>query len=78
MAGDDVVLHGPLEMGNKNVVGDGAVVFRAKVGDNVQIGEGAVIAGPVGKDLTLKIPDATIIPSGAVVTSAEDLEDLEN
>ena len=78
VVGDDVVLHGPLEMGNKNVVGDDAVVFRAKVGDNVQIGEGAVIAGPAGKDLTLEIPDDTIIPADAVVTSEEDLEDLEN
>ena len=74
MAGDDVVLHGPLEMGNKNVVGDGAVVFRAKVGDNVQIGERAVIVGPAGKELTLEIPDDTIIPAGAVVASEEDLE----
>lgn len=78
VAGDDTVLHGPLEMGNENVVGDGAVVFRARVGDNVQIGEGAVIAGPAGKELSLEIPDDTLIPAGAVVTSEEDLEALEN
>jgi carbon dioxide concentrating mechanism protein CcmM len=76
VAGDDAVLHGPLEMGNKNVVGEGAVVFRARVGDNVQIGEGAVIAGPAGKDLTLEIPDDTIIPADAVVTSEKDLAAL--
>lgn len=78
VAGDDAVLHGPLEMGNENVVGDGAVVFRARVGDNVQIGEGAVIAGPTGKELSLEIPDDTIIPAGAVVTSEKDLEALKN
>ncbi len=78
VAGDDVVLHGPLQMGNNVVVADGAVVFRVKVGNGVQIGEGAVIAGPAGKDLTLKIPDDTIIPAGAVVTSEEDLKALEN
>ncbi len=78
VAGDDAVLHGPLQMGNENVVGEGAVVFRARVGDNVQIGEGAVIAGPTGEELTLKIPDDTIIPGGAIVTSQEDLEALEN
>jgi carbonic anhydrase/acetyltransferase-like protein (isoleucine patch superfamily) len=65
-------------MGNENVVGEGAVVFRARVGDNVQIGEGAVIVGPTGEELTLKIPDDTIIPGGAIVTSQEDLEALEN
>jgi carbon dioxide concentrating mechanism protein CcmM len=78
VAGDDVVLHGPLEMGNDNVVGEDAVVFRVRVGDNVQIGEGAVIAGPAGEELTLEIPDDTIIPSGAVVTSEKDLEALKN
>jgi carbon dioxide concentrating mechanism protein CcmM len=77
VTGDDVVLHGPLEMGNNNVVADGAVVFRAKVGNNVQIGEGAVVAGPAGKGLTLEIPDDAIIPADAVVTSEEDLEALK-
>jgi carbonic anhydrase/acetyltransferase-like protein (isoleucine patch superfamily) len=78
VAGDDAVLHGPLEMGNNNVVGEQAVVFRARLGDNVQIGEGAVIAGPAGEELTLEIPDDTIIPGGAVVTSEKDLEGLTN
>ncbi len=78
VAGDDAVLHGPLEMGDNNVVGERAVVFQVRVGDNVQIGEGAVIAGPAGEELTLEIPDDTIIPAGAVVTSEEDLEDLTN
>jgi carbon dioxide concentrating mechanism protein CcmM len=78
VAGDDSVLHGPLKMGDDDVVGAGAVVFRVRVGDNVQIGEGAVIVGPVGKDLTLDIPDDTIIPSDAVVTSKKDLEALKD
>ncbi len=78
VAGDDATLHGPLEMGNNNVVGDGAVVFRVRVGDDVQIGEGAVVAGPAGEGLTLEIPDGTLIPADAVVTSEEALEALEN
>ncbi len=78
VAGDDATLHGPLEMGNNNVVGDGAVVFRVRVGDDVQIGEGAVVAGPAGEGLTLEIPDGTLIPADAVVTSEKDLEALEN
>jgi carbonic anhydrase/acetyltransferase-like protein (isoleucine patch superfamily) len=78
VAGDDAVLHGPLQMGDENVVGEGAVIFRARLGDNVQIGEGAVIAGPAGNRLTLEIPDDTIIPGGGVVTSEKDLEALGN
>jgi carbon dioxide concentrating mechanism protein CcmM len=72
------VLHGPLEMGNNNIVGGGAVVFRARLGDNVQIGEEAVIAGPAGEDITLEIPDGTMIPAEAIVTSEEGLEALKN
>ena len=78
VVGDDAVLHGPLEMGNSNVVGERAVVFRVRVGDNVQIGEGAIIAGPAGNELTLEIPDDAIIPAGAVVTSEMDLKALKN
>jgi carbon dioxide concentrating mechanism protein CcmM len=75
---DDVVLHGPLKMGNQNVIGEDAVVFRAQVGDNVKIGEGAIIVGPADKDFTLEIPDDTIIPGGAVVTSEKDVEALQD
>lgn len=78
VVGDDATLHGPLEMGNNNVVGDGAVVFRVRVGDDVQIGEGAVVAGPAGEGLALEIPDGTLIPADAVVSSEGDLEALKN
>lgn len=78
VADDDSVLHGPLQMGDDDVVGEDAVVFRAKVGDNVQIGEGAAIAGPVGEGPMLQIPDDTVIPAGAVVTSQKDVEALED
>jgi carbonic anhydrase/acetyltransferase-like protein (isoleucine patch superfamily) len=73
------VLHGPLEMGKRDFVGENAVVFRVWVGDDVQIGEGAVIAGPVGSDkkITLEIPDGTLVPAGAVVTSEKDVRALE-
>jgi carbon dioxide concentrating mechanism protein CcmM len=77
VAGDDATLHGPLEMGDRDVVGDGAVVFRVRVGDDVQIGEGAVVAGPAGEELALEIPDGTLIPADAVVTGEEDLEALK-
>ena len=75
---DDAVLHGPLEIGDENVIGEGAVVFRVRLGDNVRIGEGTTIVGPAGEKPTLEIPDGAIIPAGAVVTGEKDLEDLKN
>jgi carbonic anhydrase/acetyltransferase-like protein (isoleucine patch superfamily) len=74
VASDDSVLHGPLQMGERDFVGENAVVFRARVGDDVQIGEGAVVSGSAGKGPALKIPDGTLIPAGAVVTSEKDLK----
>jgi carbon dioxide concentrating mechanism protein CcmM len=76
-AEDDAVLHGPLEVGDNVTVEDRAIVFRAVVGDNVQIGEDVVIVGPAEKDsgeLPLRIPDGTIIPEGSIITSPEDLQ----
>jgi carbon dioxide concentrating mechanism protein CcmM len=79
-ADDDVVLHGPLEMGDGVNVEEDAVVFRVVVEDDVEIGEGAVIVGPApeeeGGELPLRIPEGTVIPAGAVITSQEDLEEL--
>lgn len=81
-AGNDAVLHGPLKVGDNLITDDNAVVFRADVGDDVTVGEDAIIQGPASEgdanDLELKIPDGTNIPDGAVVTSEEDLRDLEN
>lgn len=72
-AGDDSVVHGPLEVGDGVTVGNDSVVFGAVVGDRVEVGDGAVIAGPPGDELTLEIPAGTVIPGGAVVTAPEDL-----
>ena len=77
VASDDSVLHGPLEMGDRDFVGENAVVFRARVGDDVQIGEGAIIAGPAGEGSLLEIPDGTLVPADAVVTSEKDVRALE-
>lgn len=77
VAGDDSVLHGPLEMGDRNFVGENAVVFRARVGDDVQIGEGALIAGPAGEGPILEIPDGTLVPADAVITSEKDVQALQ-
>ena len=79
VADDDAVLHGPLEAGDGVFVGENAVVFRTRLGDDVRIGEGATIVGPEGRDgeITLEIPDDTLVPAGAVVTSEEDVRALE-
>ena len=75
---DDAVLHGPLEVGNRVFVGEHAVVFRARLGDDVRIGEGAVIVGPEGPaDKIMEIPDDTLVPAGAVVTTEEDVRALK-
>ncbi len=52
------------------------MVFRCNVGDNVTVGEGAIIAGPEGKGSVpeLEIPDGTKIPDGAVITDQEELD----
>ena len=75
---DDAVLHGPLEIGNGVFVGEHVVVFRARLGDDVRIGEGSVIVGPEGPaDKIMEIPDGTLIPAGTVVTTEEDVRALE-
>jgi carbon dioxide concentrating mechanism protein CcmM len=75
---DDAVLHGPLEAGNRVFVGEHAVVFRARLGDGVRVGEGAVIVGPEGPaDEIMEIPDDTLVPAGAVITTEEDVRALE-
>jgi len=77
VASDDSVLHGPLKMGDRDFVGENAVVFRAKVGDDVQIGEGAIVAGTAGEGSLLEIPDGTLVPADAVVTNEKDVRALE-
>ncbi len=74
IAGNDVTLHGPLEVGNNLWVGNRGVVFRVRVGDDVTVGEGAIVAGPAGEELELEIPDGTNIPDGAVITNQEELD----
>jgi carbon dioxide concentrating mechanism protein CcmM len=76
---DDAVLHGPLEIGERVFVGENAAVFRARLGNDVRIGEGAIIVGPEapGDRITHEIPDGTLIPAGAVVTSEDDVRALK-
>ncbi|MGI8650405.1 MAG: twin-arginine translocation signal domain-containing protein [Rubrobacter sp.] len=74
-ADDDAVLHGPLKAGSNISVGNESVLFRARVEDDVTIGDRAVVQGSASEDGTLElvIPSGTVIPDGAVVTDAETL-----
>jgi carbonic anhydrase/acetyltransferase-like protein (isoleucine patch superfamily) len=61
--GDRVVLHGPLEVGDRVRVGDGSVLFGPKIANDVTIGAGALVFGPV--EVTTDVPDgAVIVPPG--------------
>jgi carbonic anhydrase/acetyltransferase-like protein (isoleucine patch superfamily) len=77
VASDDSALHGPLKMGDRDFVGENAVVFQARVGDDGQIGEGAVVAGPAGEGSLMEIPDGTLVPADALVTTEKDVRALK-
>ena len=76
-AGDDVVIHGPLRVGDGLTVGDDSVVFRVLVGDDVTIGEDVIVQGPANEEdasePTLEIPDGAVIEDGAVITDERSL-----
>ncbi len=73
---DDAVIHGPLAIGDNVAVGEGAVVFNATVGDNAKIGNHVIISPPPGEDSGIAIPANSVVPDGAVITSADDLKNL--
>ncbi len=50
------------------------VVFRARIGNRVTIGEGALVAGPA--DDPLEVPDGTVIPPRARVTTQAEVDAL--
>lgn len=68
---DNIVFHGPLEVGNNLTIDDDAVLFRSKVGNNVNIGMGAIVV-----DVTL--PDGTQVPDNAVITTQEQADKLQS
>ena len=61
--GDRVVLHGPLEVGDRVRIGNGAVLFGPKIAAGITIGAGALVFGPV--EVTTDVPaGAVIVPPG--------------
>jgi carbon dioxide concentrating mechanism protein CcmM len=71
---DNIVFHGPLVVGDELTIDDDAILFRARVGDRVTIGEGAIVAGPA--DDPIEIAGGTTVPPGAVVTTQADADRL--
>lgn len=72
---DNTVFHGPLTVGDRLSVTDDAVVFRAVIGDDVSIGEGALVVGPA--DEPLVVPSGTRIPARSVITSQAQVDALQ-
>lgn len=70
VAGDEVVVHGPVTIGDNVTVEDGAVVYQATVEDNVVIRAGATVASKV----TLR--EGTIVPENAVVSTQAEADAL--
>ncbi len=61
--GDRVVIHGPVELGDRVTVGDGAVLFGPKILDDVTIGARSLVFGPV--EIVEDVPpDTIIVPPG--------------
>ncbi len=70
VAGDEVVIHGPVRIGNNVTVEDGAVVFRATVEDHVIVRAGATVAG----DCIIR--EGSIVPENTVVLTQADADAL--
>lgn len=64
------LIHGPAWIGNDTFVGMEAMVFNAKVGNNVAIGVASTITGGV------VVPDNRFVPPGAVITTQEQADAL--
>ena len=67
---DNIVFHGPLEVGDNLTIGDDAVLFRCKVGNKVTIGSEALVIG-----VTLR--DGVQVPDNAVITTQEQADALK-
>lgn len=64
------MVHGPAWVGHSTFISMEALVFNAKVGNNVAVGVSATITGGV------KIADGRFVPPGAVITTQEQADAL--
>ena len=59
------LIHGPAWIGHNTFIGMEALVFNAKIGNNVAVGVAAVVTGGV------EIADGRFVPPGAVIVTQE-------
>jgi len=71
---DNVVFHGPLVVGNGLTIADDAVLFRATVGNDVTIGDSALIVGPA--DDPIEIRSGAVVPPNAIITTQAQADAL--
>jgi len=64
------MIHGPAWIGNNSFVGMEAMIFNAKIGNNVAVGVSATITGGV------EIPDGKFVPPGKVITTQAEADAL--
>lgn len=64
------MIHGPAWIGHNTFIGMEALVFNAKVGNNVAVGVAAVVTGGV------VIADGRFVPPGTVITIQEQADAL--
>ena len=64
------LIHGPAWVGSNTFIGMEALVFNAKVGNNVAVGVSATITGGVS------IADGKFVPPGAVIVTQEQADAL--
>ena len=64
---------GPLTVGDRLTIDDDAILFRATVGNDVTIEEGAIVVGPAAG---LKLRDGLKVPAGKVITSQAQVDAL--
>lgn len=68
-AEDNIVVHGPLVVGDDLVLRDDSILFRSKVGNGVEVGEGAIVVG-------VHLRDRAVVPAGAVVVTQAEADAL--
>jgi carbonic anhydrase/acetyltransferase-like protein (isoleucine patch superfamily) len=62
-----------LTVGDRLTIDDDAILFRATVGNDVTIEEGAIVVGPA---TGLKLRDGLKVPAGTVITSQAQVDAL--
>lgn len=65
----NIVFHGPLRMGDRVTVLDDAIVYNARIGNDVHIGAGAIVVGAT-------LPDGVRVPAGTIIRTQAEADAL--